>query len=159
MDALQAFCHSKRLTVKIEQTKAIGFSRTPVSLVLTYQGQQQVEQGQFSPLGLDLHQSKGFTFCTSHLLAAARKALFGLKQKCMQLHITDARLQCSLSDTLVIPGWLSVFCPFWKIQTQHSRCIKLDRAFIPLWPHQRMAASQCFMFGIRSVLSKRNEVG
>ena len=140
-----------------------------MSLVLTYQGQQQVEQGpEFrylpGPVGLDLHQSKGFTSCTSHLLAAAQKALFGLKQKCMQLHITDARLQCSLSDTLVIPGWLSVYTD--KTCFVHFGKSRLNipdasagQSLHSAVAHERMAASQCFMFEIRSVLSQRNEIG
>ena len=66
------------------------FSRTSVSLVLTYQGQQIEQVPDFRYLGWDLHQSKGFTFSTSHLLAVARKALFGLKRRCMKSHITDA---------------------------------------------------------------------
>ena len=52
--------HSKRLTVNIEQIIAMVFSRTPVSLVLTYRGQQIEQVSDFRYLGLDLHQSKGF---------------------------------------------------------------------------------------------------
>ena len=33
MDALQAFCHTKRLTVNTEKTKAMVFSRKAISLV------------------------------------------------------------------------------------------------------------------------------
>ncbi len=92
MDALQTFCHGKRLTVNIEKTKAMVFSPKTTELELTYQGQRIEQVQHFRYLGLDLHQSKGFTFCTSQLLAAARKALFALSRRCMELHITDARL-------------------------------------------------------------------
>ena len=71
-----------------------------MSLVLTYHDQQIEQVSESRYLGLDLHLSKGFTFCASHLLAATRKALFGLKRRCKALHITDARLQCSVFDTL-----------------------------------------------------------
>ena len=101
MDALQAFCHTECLTVHIEKTKAMVFSHTATDLTLTHQGQQIKQVQDYRHLGLHLHQSKGFTYCTSHLLAAARKALFGLRRRCM--HIRDARLQCSLFDTLVKP--------------------------------------------------------
>ena len=112
--------HSKRLTVNIEKTEATVFSRTtPVSLVLTYQGQQIEQVPEFRYLGLDVHQSKGFPLCTYHLLAAARKALFGLKQRCMELHITDARLQCSLFNTLVRPI-LSYGCEVWAVEADHK---------------------------------------
>ena len=125
MDALQAFCHTKRLTVNIEKTKAMVFSKKAISLVLTYQGQQIEQVSEFRYLGLDLHQSKGFTFCASHLLAAARKALFGLKRRCKELHITDPRLQCSLFDTLVRPI-LSYGCEIWAVEADHKELNQLE---------------------------------
>ena len=117
MDALQAFCHIKRLTVNIDKTKAMVFSQRQTGLALIYQGQQIEQVQDFRCLYLDLHQSKGFTFCTSHLLAAAQKALFALGRRCMELHITDARLQCLLFDTLVKPV-LSSGCEIWAIETK-----------------------------------------
>ena len=53
MDALLAFGHTKRLTVNIEKTKAMVFSRKATSLLLTYQGQQIEQVSQFRYLGLD----------------------------------------------------------------------------------------------------------
>ena len=131
MDALQAFCLSKRLTVIIEKTKAMVFSRTPVRLILTCQGQQIGQVSEFRYLDLDLHQSKGFTFCTSHVPAAARKAPFGLKLSCMELHITDTRLQCSLLDTLVRPI-LSYGCKVWAVETDHKDLKQLEGLHIEL---------------------------
>ena len=61
MDALEAFCHTKRLTFNIEKTKAMVTSQKATDLALTYQGLQIEKVQAFRYLGLDLHQSKGFT--------------------------------------------------------------------------------------------------
>ena len=92
MDALQAFCQSRRLTVNIGITKAIVFSCISTGLILTYQGQHIDHVQDLGYRCLDLHQGKLVTYCTSRLLAAAEKALFGLRRRCMGLYITDARL-------------------------------------------------------------------
>ena len=85
MDALQAFCHSKRLTANIEVTKAMVFSQIATYLALTYQGRQVEHVQDVIYLGLSLHQSKGFTYYTYHLLCAARKAHSGLET---EVHVT-----------------------------------------------------------------------
>ena len=118
MDALQAFCHRRRLTVNVEKTKAMVFSRRATPILLTYQDQHIEQVTEFRYLGLDFHQTKGSTFCTTHLHATARKALYALKRRCIELHITDMRLQCSLFDTLVKPV-LSYGCEVWAMETQH----------------------------------------
>ena len=63
---LQAFCHRNRMTLNIEKGKARVFSCTETGLAVTYQLEgQQIEQLQdFRYLGLNPHQSKGFTSCT-----------------------------------------------------------------------------------------------
>ena len=43
----------------------------------------------------------------------------------MELHITDARLQCSLSDTLVRPI-LSYGCEFWAVEASHKDIKQLE---------------------------------
>jgi len=69
------------------------------------------------------------TFCTTHLHAAARKALYALKRRCIELHITDVRLQCSLFDTLVKPV-LSYGCEVWAVETQHIQLKQLEKLHV-----------------------------
>ena len=99
MDALQAFYQSKHLTLNIEKTKAMVFSRTLVSLVLTYQGQHSEHVLEVRYLGLNLHQNKGFTFCTAHLPAAAQNALNRDAWSCtLQMPICSAPYLTHWSD-------------------------------------------------------------
>ena len=121
MNALDALCHTKRLTVDIEKTKLWSFHKTEQTLRSHIKASRS-KRCKISDLGLDLHQSKSFTFCTSHLL---RKALFALGRRCMELHITDARLQCSVFDTLVKPV-LSYGCEIWAVQAENKDLKQLE---------------------------------
>jgi len=62
MDALQAFCHRRRLTVNVEKTKAMVFSRRTTPNLLTYQDQHIEQVTEFRYLGLDFHQIRVLLF-------------------------------------------------------------------------------------------------
>ena len=54
-------------------------------------------------LGFIFHATKGLTFGTTFLVAAAKKAMFAMRQQCALLVIRDLAMQCKLFDTLVLP--------------------------------------------------------
>ena len=65
-------------------------------------------------LGFVVHASKAMTFGTSFLVAAAKKAMFAMQQRCALLGIRDSAMQCKLFDTLVLPI-LSCACAVWAM--------------------------------------------
>ena len=54
-------------------------------------------------LGFVFLATKNMFVGTSFLVAAARKAMIAMLQRCAELGIRDPALQCKLFDTLVLP--------------------------------------------------------
>ena len=65
-------------------------------------------------LGSVFNATKGLTFGTKFLVAAARKAMFAMRRRCALLGIRDPAMQCKLFDTLVLPI-LSYACEVWAV--------------------------------------------
>ena len=55
--------------------------------------------------------------------------MYGLKRRCIELHITDIRLQCSLFDTLVRP-MLSYCCEAWAVEAELKDLQQLESLHI-----------------------------
>ena len=65
-------------------------------------------------LGIVFHATKGMKFGTVFLVAAARKALFGMRRQCLLPGVRDSARQCKLFGTLVLPI-LSYACEVWGV--------------------------------------------
>ena len=128
LDRLHEFCQQRRLSVNIEKTKAVIFcrGRVPSAQPVVYD-EEAIEYVQsFRYLGIDLHQTRGFTFSAEHLASAGLKAAFALRRRCAELGIRDVRLKCRLFDALVVPV-LSYGCEIWGTYSENDHLRRLER--------------------------------
>ena len=95
---------------------------------LLYAGNAIEQVDIFKYLGVQMHGTKGLTPAMEYLCKAAKRAMFGLQQRCQQLRINDPTLKC-IFDTLVKPI-LCYGCEIWSVLGCTSAIADLERVQI-----------------------------
>ena len=65
-------------------------------------------------LGFVFHATKNMARGVEYLVAAAKKAVFAMRRRCISLHLSDPASICKLFDNLVSPI-LSYSCEVWAV--------------------------------------------
>ena len=116
LNVLASFCEQRQLTVNLSKTKVVAFEAQNSSIpdfVLNGAVVQRVDSYKY--LSFVFNATKGLTFGTKLLVAAARKAMFAMRRRCALLGIRAPAMQCKLFDTLVLPI-LSYACEVWAVK-------------------------------------------
>ena len=81
-------------------------------------------------LGFIFRATRNMPVGTSSLVAAARKAMFAMRQRCAEVGIRDPALQCKLFDTLVLPI-LSYGVEVWGVKSSLGEAAEvLHRSYL-----------------------------
>jgi hypothetical protein len=124
LDEFSAFCKERDLIVNVKKTKVVVFGSRVNSSPLHYDGSHVEEVASFRYLRIELHRSGSLKIVVEHLVAAEKRAVFALRQRCADLKINDSAIVCQLFDALVKPilsyGLMSRPPSPWRPSTEAS---------------------------------------
>jgi hypothetical protein len=113
MDVLGTFCETRQLTVNTEKTKVLVFgSRQPHPNTFKIRGDAIEQVKSYKYLGLTMHQNRSWALALAERAQSARRAVFSLRKRCGEMHISDVGTTLQLFDALVKPV-LSYGCELW----------------------------------------------
>jgi hypothetical protein len=113
MDVLGTFCETRQLTVNTEKTKVLVFgSRQPHPNTFKIRGDAIEQVKSYKYLGLTMHQNRSWALALAERAQSARRAVFSLRKRCGEMHISDVGTTLQLFDALVKPI-LSYGCELW----------------------------------------------
>ena len=130
LDGLEDYCALWNLTVNLDKTKIIIFSRGKIRKhgPFTFGGEPIEVVYEYIYLGLTISHNNSFTKAIQKQLTLARKAQFSLLSKVKKLNL-PIDLQLNLFDKLVLPV-LTYGCEIWgianlkEIEVFHRKFIK-----------------------------------
>ena len=131
LDALASFCSQRQLAVNLSKTKVVVFEAKHSKVTDFVLNDAVVERADsYKYLGFVFHSTRNMQFGTAYLVAAAKKALFAMRRRCLLLGIRDPAMQCKLFDTLVLPI-LSYACEVWAVDSSAGEAGEvLHRGFL-----------------------------
>ncbi len=104
LDALASFCEQRQLTVNLSKTKVVIFeARKSDCKQFDFSGTTVERHDEYRYLGFVFHATKNMAYGVEYLVAAAKKAVHGMRRRCISLHLSDAATICKLFDILVLP--------------------------------------------------------
>jgi hypothetical protein len=137
LEALQAYCDSKKLTVNTAKTQVMilrpgggSSSKLAAGEVFTYAGSQLEVVSSIKYLGLtfsQLSKQHGFASCADVLAKAGRQAMFAMRRRAWELGACLPEQQCMLFDVFVKPV-LSYGCEVWGVDLLgRADCSSVER--------------------------------
>ena len=146
LDAMQQYCNNWSLTVNVEKTKIVIFSRGKLRIVPHFVfGNDQVEVvGDFRYLGITFNFNNKFNKCKSYLHDQASRAMFSLIQKAKKFQL-PVDIMLELFDKLVMPI-LTYGAEVWGF----SDLVVLERLhlkFLKMILHVKSTTTNCMVYG------------